>query len=107
MASLKFHPGPPCPTLLRPAGGPPLKRPYGRFWGGPPRRAGGLRPSRSLLDAPRRTPVDLVSIRVRLEIAILSSESRFFVGGRVEEEVAQVRGCGIGRGDWSVDRLIG
>jgi hypothetical protein len=29
MDSLKFHPGPPCPTLLRPAGGPPLKRPCG------------------------------------------------------------------------------
>jgi hypothetical protein len=26
-----FTPGPPCPTLLRPAGRPP---PYGRFWGG-------------------------------------------------------------------------
>jgi hypothetical protein len=25
-----FHPGPPCPTLIRPAGGPPPKRPYGR-----------------------------------------------------------------------------
>jgi hypothetical protein len=34
--SLKFHLGPPCPTLLRPAGGPPLKRPYSRFWGGLP-----------------------------------------------------------------------
>jgi hypothetical protein len=36
MDSLKFHPGPPCPTHLRPAGGPPLKRPYIRFRGGPP-----------------------------------------------------------------------
>jgi hypothetical protein len=25
MDSLKFHPGPPCSTLLRPTGGPPLK----------------------------------------------------------------------------------
>jgi hypothetical protein len=33
--SLKFHLGPPCPTLLRPAGWSPLKRPYGRFRGGP------------------------------------------------------------------------
>jgi hypothetical protein len=24
----QFHPGPLCPTLLRPAGGPPLKRPF-------------------------------------------------------------------------------
>jgi hypothetical protein len=34
--SLKFHPRPLSPTLLRPAGGPPLKRPYGCFLGGPP-----------------------------------------------------------------------
>jgi hypothetical protein len=34
--SLKFHPGVPCPTLLRTAVGPPLKRPYGRFRVGPP-----------------------------------------------------------------------
>jgi hypothetical protein len=30
MESLKFF------ILLRPAGGPPLKQPYGCFWGGPP-----------------------------------------------------------------------
>jgi hypothetical protein len=35
MDSIKFYPGPPCLTLLRPAGGPPLKRPYGRFKGFP------------------------------------------------------------------------
>jgi hypothetical protein len=29
-------PGPPCPALLRPAGGPPLKGPYGRYRGGLP-----------------------------------------------------------------------
>jgi hypothetical protein len=34
--SLKFHAGPPCPTLIRPAGGPLPKRPYGRLGGGPP-----------------------------------------------------------------------
>jgi hypothetical protein len=33
MDSLKYHPGPPCPTLLRPTGKPPLKQPYGRFRG--------------------------------------------------------------------------
>jgi hypothetical protein len=33
MDSLKYHQGPPCPTLLRPAGGPPLKQPYGHFRG--------------------------------------------------------------------------
>jgi RNA recognition motif-containing protein len=29
--SLKFHLGPPCPTLLRPTGGPPPKQPYSRL----------------------------------------------------------------------------
>jgi hypothetical protein len=33
--SLTFYPVPPCPTLLCPMGGPPLKRPYSCFWGGP------------------------------------------------------------------------
>jgi len=36
MGSLKFYPGLPRPTLLCPEGGPPPKRPYGRFMGGPP-----------------------------------------------------------------------
>jgi hypothetical protein len=44
MDSLKFHPGPPCPTLLGPVGRPPLKQPYSRFRGGP-------------LDTPRCTPM--------------------------------------------------
>jgi hypothetical protein len=30
--SLKFHPAPPCPTLIRPAGGPP---PLTAVWGWP------------------------------------------------------------------------
>jgi hypothetical protein len=38
MDSLKFHRCPLCPTLLRPAGGPPPKWPYIRFRGGPPAR---------------------------------------------------------------------
>jgi hypothetical protein len=33
---LKFRPGPPCPTLLCPVGGPPLKQPYRCFRGFPP-----------------------------------------------------------------------
>jgi hypothetical protein len=37
MVSLKFHPGPPCPTYLCPAGGLPLKRPYRYFRGGQPK----------------------------------------------------------------------
>jgi hypothetical protein len=36
MDSLKFHLGLPCPTLLRPVGGPPLNRQYSRLRGGPP-----------------------------------------------------------------------
>jgi len=36
MDSLKFHLGLPWPTLLHPVGRPPLKQPYGLFWGGPP-----------------------------------------------------------------------
>jgi hypothetical protein len=62
MDSLKFHPGPPCPTLLRPPGGPPLRRPCFGFRGGPPAGAvggwrlavGGWRSSIPL-DTPRRT----------------------------------------------------
>jgi hypothetical protein len=34
--SLKFHPGPPCPTFLRPAGGPPPETALRPFLGGPP-----------------------------------------------------------------------
>jgi hypothetical protein len=36
MDSLKFHPGLPCFTLLRPVGGPLLKGPYSLFRGGLP-----------------------------------------------------------------------
>jgi hypothetical protein len=36
MDSLKFHPGPLCLTLLRPAGRLPLKQHYGCFRSGPP-----------------------------------------------------------------------
>jgi hypothetical protein len=50
MDSLKFHPGLPCPTLLNPAGGPPLKRPYSCF-------KDGLQPSSTFLDTPHRTPM--------------------------------------------------
>jgi hypothetical protein len=32
----KVSPGPPCPTFLCPASGPPPKQPDGRFRGGPP-----------------------------------------------------------------------
>jgi hypothetical protein len=44
--SLKNHPGPPCLTLLRPASGPPPP--------GVAHRVGGLRPSSTPIDTPRR-----------------------------------------------------
>jgi hypothetical protein len=50
MDSLKFQLGPPCPTLLCPAGRPPVKQPCGRFRGGPPARrvaCGHLLPPRT------------------------------------------------------------
>jgi hypothetical protein len=54
MDSLKFHSGLPCHILVRPAGGPPLKRLF-RVWAY--RRVGGLRLSSSPLTTPRRTPM--------------------------------------------------
>jgi hypothetical protein len=48
ICSLKFNLGPPYPTLLCPAGGLPLKWPYGHF-------RGGLQPSSTPLDTPRHT----------------------------------------------------
>jgi hypothetical protein len=64
MNSLKFHPGPPCHTLLCPVGGPHLKRAYSRFRGGLSTRqvVGGLRPSSTHLDTPRRTPMPIFTI---------------------------------------------
>jgi hypothetical protein len=58
MDCLKFYPGLACPTLLLPAGGPPLKRPYSRFSSGPPAgQVAGLQPSSTPLDTPRRKPM--------------------------------------------------
>jgi hypothetical protein len=45
----KFHAGPPCPTLICPAGRAPRKRPHGCL-------GGGLRPSSSPLDTPTYGP---------------------------------------------------
>jgi hypothetical protein len=63
--SLMFHPGPPCLTLLRPKGWPPLKRRFSEtalrsFQVWPARRTGGLQLSSTFLDTPRRTPMGLV-----------------------------------------------
>jgi hypothetical protein len=58
MDSLKFYPVPPCPALLCPVGGPPLKRPYGRFRVGPSLvgpPAAVLHP----LDTRRRPPMEM------------------------------------------------
>jgi hypothetical protein len=62
MDYLKFHLGLACPIHLSPAGGPPLKRPYSRFRGGPPAEVAGTQgrlPAAisTLLDTPRRTPI--------------------------------------------------
>jgi hypothetical protein len=57
MDSLKIHPGPPSPTLLCPACGPPLKRHIWPFQGWPAHRAGSLGPSSTPLDTPCRTPM--------------------------------------------------
>jgi hypothetical protein len=68
MNSLKFHPSLPYPTLLHPAGGPPLKRPYDSFKGGPPlgqTACGRLQP---FLDTPRRTPMPPSLRRENLEL---------------------------------------
>jgi hypothetical protein len=58
MDSLKFHQGLPCPTLLRPTGGSPLRRPFGRFRHGSPagHSACGLWPSFTPSATPRRAP---------------------------------------------------
>jgi hypothetical protein len=66
---LKFHLGPPCPTLLCPAGGPTPKRPYGRFGEWPACRAGGLWPSYYPLGYPPcRTSLLTVASDVSLHI---------------------------------------
>jgi hypothetical protein len=46
-------------------GGPPLKRPYSHFKGGPPGRAGGLCPSPTPLDTPRHTPLQTCQVFLR------------------------------------------
>jgi hypothetical protein len=70
MDLLKFHPGPPYPTLLFPRGRPPLKRPYGRFrgslptgraaWGRllPPRTPYAVRPCLGLPRSSKELPPD-------------------------------------------------
>jgi hypothetical protein len=58
MNSPKFHSGPPCPTLLCPAGGPGGQAARGSFQEWPARRAGGMRPSHTLLYTPRNTPMN-------------------------------------------------
>jgi hypothetical protein len=69
--SLKFHAGPPCPTLIRAAGGPPYKWPYGCL-------GGGLRPSSSPLDTPSRTGLlsnvcNVKSVSIPIQILTIRS----------------------------------
>jgi hypothetical protein len=51
--SPKFHPGPPCPTLLCPVGRLPPETASQPFPGWPACRAGSQQPSFTLLDTPR------------------------------------------------------
>jgi hypothetical protein len=53
MGVLKFHRGPPCPTLVCPAGGPPPKQPYSGFREARP-QSGQPASSTTRLDTPRR-----------------------------------------------------
>jgi hypothetical protein len=62
MDSLKYHPGPPCPTLLRPTGEPSLKWPYGRFRGRQGRQGQGRQPGAVFY--PFRHPTPYVYDRV-------------------------------------------
>jgi hypothetical protein len=64
MNSLKFHLGPPCPTLLCPAGGSPLKWPYGRFRGGPPEDG---RPVAVFYPFGHPTPYAYDAVRIRFK----------------------------------------
>jgi hypothetical protein len=66
MYSLKFYLGPPCPTLLCLEGGPPLKRPYSHFRGGP------IGP----LDTPRRTPL------IRAPLALSTNDIESTISGK-------------------------
>jgi hypothetical protein len=61
MDSLKFHLGPPYPTLLRPAVRPPLRRPYSHFKGGLPKL------SSTPLDTPRRTHTRTPMLEAKLD----------------------------------------
>jgi hypothetical protein len=75
MESLKFHRKPPYPTLLRPAGRPPLKQPHGRFRGGPPAER-----ATSHLHIPRRTPMI-----ANVHRAKVGEGKRLEVGRRIEK----------------------
>jgi hypothetical protein len=57
MDSLKFHLGPPCPTLLRPAGGPPMKKPF----------QDGLQLSSTLVDTPHHTPIQVTQCPLKIQ----------------------------------------
>jgi hypothetical protein len=85
MDSLKFHPGLPCPTFLRPAGRRPLKRPA--------HRACGLRPSSTPLDTPRRTPLptfhdtafdDIQNLHVKTADEIIAAAQVFVVDEQLQ-----------------------
>lgn len=73
MNFLKFYLGPPCPTILCPVGGPPLKRQF-QEW---PALAGGLRPSSFTLRHPTPyTYVEAFVVDACFSHMILSHEFR-------------------------------
>jgi hypothetical protein len=71
MDSLKFHPGPLCPTLLRPVGRPPLKRPYAVSGVA---RLQGRRPAAvfNAFDTPRRKPMFLNYCAMKINFEVRS-----------------------------------
>jgi hypothetical protein len=87
MDSRKYHSAPPCPTLLRPAGGPLLKRPEGCFRGGPPK---GWAACGRLL--PLWTPH-----AIRLRITTFRSELKCVRNGSQLGQCFRVSPCGRGR----------
>jgi hypothetical protein len=63
--SLNCHPGPLCPTLIHPVGGPSLKQPYSRFKGDSP--AGCVACRRLLPRLRRRTLMHVFVLKVDQE----------------------------------------
>jgi hypothetical protein len=94
--SLKLNLGPPCLTLLHPAGGSPLKRPYNHFRGGPP--AGPAAFGHLLTFGHPKTYADVLESR-NLVPYYCSASVRGTVGGRLPSRKQEHR-CTA----WGVER---